>query len=36
MIKKALREILSNRHLSMAEAEAALGKWLAWARRCRL
>ena len=36
MIKEALREILSNRHLSRAEAEAALDKWLAWAQRCRL
>ena len=36
MIKESLREILSNRHLSIAEAEAALGKWPAWARRCRL
>ena len=36
MIKEALRAILSNRHLSRAEAKAALGKWLAWAQRSRL
>ena len=36
MIKEALRAILSNLHLSRAEANAALCKWLAWAQRSRL
>ena len=34
-IEEMLREILSG-DLSVDEAEAALGKWLAWAQRCRL
>ena len=36
MIKEALRVILSNPHLSRAEAKAALCKWPAWGRRSRL
>ena len=36
MIEEMLRDILSNRYLSRSEAEAALRRWLAWDRRCRL